>query len=333
MDTQENCLDLLVQIASSFRISTVMFTAIELDLFSLIPEEGATLAEIVNSLETKEKPLDLLLNTLVALGFLEKQNQQFFVPVEIAPFLQKNSPLYFGNRLLLHKQENENWLKMGELFSSDYQGDTFYEKLLKSSQVKDYFRTVEKHNRPYADQIIFYLQDNFPQVNRILDIGGGHGYYAEKFLEVNQEATVTILDVEKSIEYAKKRQQNNPNYQRLEFQVGDARKENYENEFELVMVNDLLHYFPWDEKLEILEKAVKALKTEGVLAVSKFRLDEQGIKPAESTIFSLRMYMNTMKGYLEKDEETVELFQKLNLENVEIIPLGERKTLLIGRKK
>ena len=43
--------------------------------------------------------------------------------------------------------------------------------------------------------------------------------------------------------------------------------------FDIIMINDLLHYFTKEEKKNVLKNAFSALNEGGVLALTKFSLD------------------------------------------------------------
>jgi len=319
----------LTGMATAYRTSTLLFAAIELDLFSAIPAEGATLEFLAQRLEAQELPLRLLLNTLVGMGLLVKEGARFHLPSSYG-FLLQSGPEYLGNHLLLHKEQNEHWLRMADEIRGRAAGPTPYESLVTSSRIQYYLDAVERFNRPYADQLISYLGSMLPRVRRVLDIGGGHGYYAQRLLELSDTATVMILDLDRSIEHGKARQSGNPHYGRLEFAKGNALTQDYDNAFDLVMINDLLHYFPMNEKLEVTRRATNALRPGGTIAISKFRLDDGGVDPPLATLLSLRVYLNTRKGYLETDREAVDLLTRTGARDIQIVPLGELKTLIMG---
>jgi 2-aminoadipate transaminase len=335
MTTSEDFADYFFQLATAFRLSAPLFAALELEVFTNIPDEGATSTEVAQKLGVEELPLRLLLNALVGMGLLAKArggDGRFYVPPGYAPLLRKG-PGYIGNDLFMHKEQNEHWLKLADLIRGQSAGTPYYEGLVKSPRMQNYLSSIEDTNRPYADEMMDKLSGTIGRARRVLDIGGGHGYYAARILELNKNATVTVLDLERSIEHGRARQQNNPSYDRFNFVVGNALTQAYENEFDLVMLNDLLHYFSMEEKLEVIHRAVRALKDGGTIAISDFHLDESGAEPSDATLFSLRMYINTRKGFLATDEQTVALLKDAGARDVEVAPLGDRKTLFTGLRQ
>jgi 2-polyprenyl-3-methyl-5-hydroxy-6-metoxy-1,4-benzoquinol methylase len=318
-------------IANAYRASALLFAALELDLFSAIPDQGVTSALLAERLEVGELSLRLLLNSLVGLGVLTKEASTFHVHAPFAALLRQG-PTYYGNHLLFHKEQSQNWLGMADDLRGRATGPTFYETVIGTGRIQYYLDSVERFNRPYADQLLAHLHPALTRVRTALDIGGGHGYYAQRLLELNDRATVTILDLRPSIEYCRARQRSNPNYPRLILTAGNALTQEYEDAFDLVMMNDLLHYFAMSDKLEITRRATRALHPGGTIAISKFRLDDSAVEPPFSAVLSLRVHLNTQKGFLETDAEAIGLLREVGAHEIRIAALGELKTLITAMR-
>jgi 8-O-methyltransferase len=96
------------------------------------------------------------------------------------------------------------------------------------------------------------------------------------------------------------------------------------------MITDVLHYYGWEDKREIARRAFEALRPGGTIAVSKIRLDENGIEPASSSVLSLKMYAISGAGYLETDAEAVALLGHAGARNVQMMRLSEQQTMITG---
>jgi len=97
--------NMIREFASSFQKSRILLSGFELDLFTNIDETGTTSNQIADKLHLDEHACERLLNALVSLGFLTKQNQLFFNTPESFAFLSKKSPEYLGG--LMHS--NHLW--------------------------------------------------------------------------------------------------------------------------------------------------------------------------------------------------------------------------------
>ena len=93
------------EFASSFQKSRILLSGFELDIFTNVDESGTTNNQIANNLHLDEHACERLLNALVSLGFLTKQNHLFFNTAESFAFLSKKSSDYLGG--LMHS--NHLW--------------------------------------------------------------------------------------------------------------------------------------------------------------------------------------------------------------------------------
>ena len=93
------------ELASSFQKSRILLSGFELDIFTNIDEAGITSNQIADNLHLDKHGCERLLNALVSLGFLRKQNDLFFNTEESFTFLSKKSPGYLGG--LMHS--NHLW--------------------------------------------------------------------------------------------------------------------------------------------------------------------------------------------------------------------------------
>lgn len=88
------------EFASSFQKSRILLSGFELDIFTGIEKTGSTGNQIAASLHLDEHACERLMNALVSLGFLTKQNHLFFNTPESFAFLSKKSEEYLGG--LMH---------------------------------------------------------------------------------------------------------------------------------------------------------------------------------------------------------------------------------------
>ena len=66
------------EFASSFQKSRILLSGFELDIFTAIEANGTSNHQIASYLHLNEHACERLLNALVSLGFLTKQNHLFF---------------------------------------------------------------------------------------------------------------------------------------------------------------------------------------------------------------------------------------------------------------
>jgi SAM-dependent methyltransferase len=313
--------------------SFVICAAHDLKIFGHIPAHGATAAEIATSLGIPEVGTSLLMNCLVTSGILQREGDKYTV---LRRFQAALSPANaeVAEMLAVCSDQCRMWTNAAEIIKCRRAlGDIRTRFDRNAAWTSQYQQRVEAKNRAHAEAMGEQLAGKVRMARSVIDIGGGHGYYSKVLLRLNPELKVTIYDLKSAIDYSRERLRRDCDFERICFQVGDARTLAAEGEFDVAILSDLLHYFGDEEKTQVLGRALKCLRPGGLLVVSKFRLGTDGSEPRFSAFFALQKHLeNPNGGYLETDQETGELLRNEGAEEVTIVPLNEEKTLVVGRR-
>jgi ubiquinone/menaquinone biosynthesis C-methylase UbiE len=321
----------LLWMCTGYRNSMVFLTSLELDVYSAIPEEGATADDVAKRIAADATGMRVLMNVLVTLGVLEKAGTRYRIVPECAPYLRRG-PSYIGGALLAHKAEYEYWLNAPAILRGCYRGPRFADHKYEGELAAPTLDVVTWNNRSYARLLWETLAGRAPGLRRVLDVGAGRGYFSEALLEANDKVEITIVDAfQGSLDGCREYLSGSRGFDRVSFVRADALALAYDGEFDLVMGNDLLHYFDRAQKMRFLQRAHRALRPGGTCLEVGFHLDDDGCQPSGSASFSLWMFVHTAKAYLATDRETVELFREAGFSNVESRPL-EDKRLVTGTR-
>src|SRR6185295_9874935 len=87
----------------------ILLTAVKLDLFSALQSYSRTAAEIAERIDADPPSLELLMNALVAMRVLRKDDDRYANTQAAQNYLNKSEPGYVGHLLLLHDAEWSNW--------------------------------------------------------------------------------------------------------------------------------------------------------------------------------------------------------------------------------
>ncbi|MEC7181481.1 MAG: class I SAM-dependent methyltransferase, partial [Bdellovibrionota bacterium] len=246
-------------------------------------------------------------------------------PEEYFPFLKKGGRFYIGKALLRFKWTIENLSNLSKIIKGEVE--------VKGHDVHDeistafYLDFVREFNKPYIKIMASRLKENFKNAKTLLDIGGGHGLYTQKALKEHPHLQGTLLDLPHAIDYAQNLHTDKDYFSRLHLLKGDSREVNIEKKYDVITMNDLLHYFTEDEKKDLIKKALGALNEGGVLAITKFSLNED-LTPESSVFFSIKNFLLTGSGYLCTDESLEKIIEELGVKIVKE-KLDENKTLYL----
>jgi trans-aconitate methyltransferase len=103
---------------------------------------------------------------------------------------------------------------------------------------------------------------------RVLDVGCGHGSYLAGFLARYRDAQGIGVDLDPAVaEEARHRLREAEVWRRGEIRVGDFMSMELPSRFDLILLNNNLHYFPLAEHVELFRRAFAHLTPGGVLAI------------------------------------------------------------------
>ncbi len=89
----------ILQVGLGFWASKVLLSAVELELFTRLAEKPGTLEELQTRLALNSRAASDFLDTLVALGFLERDHGVYRNTPATGAFLDKRKPSYIGGIL------------------------------------------------------------------------------------------------------------------------------------------------------------------------------------------------------------------------------------------
>ena len=318
----------LSKISTTFETNTaeagLLFAAIELNLFNCFSESPLSLEQVAKKLGVKKERLLPLLNGLCLMGLLIKE-EGFSLPEDYFPFLKKGGRFYIGDALLRFKWNIENLSNLSKIIKGEVsaKGHDVHDEI----STAFYLDFVGEFNRPYIEMVTERLEKHFESAKTVLDIGGGHGFYTQKALENHPHLEGHLFDLPHAISYAKKLHEGKDYFSRLHLLKGDSREAHFEKKFDIIMINDLLHYFTKEEKKNVLKNAFDALNEDGVLALTKFSFNED-LTPESSVFFSIKNFLLTGAGYLGTDESLEETLEELGMK-ITKEKMDDNKTLYL----
>ena len=92
----------------------ILLTAVSLDLFSSLQGTSRPVTDIAQEQGFNPRVLELVMNALVAMRVLQKDDHGYRNSPIAEKHLVKSSPDYVGHLLELHDSEWDHWGKLGE---------------------------------------------------------------------------------------------------------------------------------------------------------------------------------------------------------------------------
>lgn len=165
-------------------------------------------------------------------------------------------------------------------------------------------------------------------VQRVLDVGGGFGHYAEALCAESPEVVATVLDRPEVVELGRRRLAGSELAERIGFVGGDYHTADLGSDFDLVLLANVLHQEQARPAAAMIRRAAAALAPGGRVAVVDFAIDDHKQAHLLGTLFALNM-RDFGDTWTEPDIRG--WMQAAGLDQVERCDIGPDRWLITGR--
>jgi 2-polyprenyl-3-methyl-5-hydroxy-6-metoxy-1,4-benzoquinol methylase len=265
----------LVDTQVAFNAARAIMAGAEVGLFEALGKNSKTPEQIVELIRTDPPATKNLMDCLVGIGYLRWNNGRYSLRPKYYKWLLKEYPSNLIGKLRFQLIE-WNWM----------------------SKLEDYVRTgkpLNFHSMMTADEWAHYqegMRDLSVNVakelagklklpanaGKMLDIGGSHGLYSIELCKKHPSLTSTILELPGAIDRASAIAAQHDLTDRVKYKPGNALTDDLgEQQYDLIMINNVVHHFTGEENIALAKKIAKALKPGGAYAIGEFmRLEKPG---------------------------------------------------------
>ena len=316
------------ELASSFQMSRILLTAIELDIFTILDKHMLPSAEVAKRIEADERSTDRLMNALVALGFLRKVHGKYYNTEGASQFLVKGKPEFLGG--LFHT--NELWKRWSTLTQAVKKGKSVYDGKDAADDATESF-IAAMHYRAVKEAKIISLMLDLNGVKKMLDIGGGSGAFSMQFIEKNQDMNAVVFDLPYVIPLTKKYVEAFPLKERISYISGDYLENDFGNDYDLIFLSAIVHINSFDENKRLIKKCYDALNPGGQIIIKDWVMNDDRTSPASGAYFALNMLVGTRSGDTYTESEMKDWLLSAGIKKIEKKPTSFGSSLIIGWKE
>ena len=287
-------IDEIVDLASAYYGSAVLFAAIDCDVFARV-EKGEFAADVPRGMR-------LLLDACVAEGLLEKKDGRYANTPSGRAALVPGSPADLTKAIRYNRDVYPAWGRLAELAKTgrpvERPGLHLGED---AARTKAFAASMFGRAMGIGRGIVPMLG---PLSGRVLDLAGGPGAYAILMCQANPDATCVTVDLEAIAGEAKGYVAKFGLSGRIECRAGDYHSDEYEAEaYDAVTIFGALHQESPEQIVDILRRSHRALKKGGRLFVLDMMTDATHTAPKFSALFAVNMALTTENGWVFSDEE------------------------------
>lgn len=284
----------LLQLSGGYWSACALHAGVKLEVFTSLADRAFTASELAEILKTDIRGLTMLLNALTAMELLVKNGETYAATPFAAGFLAKTSPQYVGHIIMHHHHLMESWAHLDEAVRG---GEPIRERVshVDNETARESFEMgMFNLAMQIAPRIVSSI--DLSGRRRLLDLGGGPGTYAIHFCQQNSGLSAVVYDLPSTRPFAEKTIARFGLSERIVFESGDFIAEGIRGRFDVAWLSHILHGEGPEGCAVILDKAVAALETGGVILIQEFILDDTLAGPLHPALFSLNMLLGTPSG-------------------------------------
>jgi predicted metal-binding protein/SAM-dependent methyltransferase len=329
-DPVESGAQYLEDLATGYWFSEVLFTAVELDVFSRLDPQGSTAERIARMLELDARGVERFLDALCSLGLLTKSDGVFHNAKIASRYLVKGGQCYQGNSILWRKRLSAPW---GNLKGSLEAGGRIYDPVPEAEGLTEricrYIRAMDEVAGIKTGRIALL----FGEISgHILDVGAGSGAVSAGLLERFPGARATLLDLPAVLDYSAELLRPRNLEDRMTFCPANILEPwpVDKGAFDLVMLSNVLHAYSQTEAVHLLDEALGCLGCGGLIVVHDFFLEHC---PEKAALFDLNMLINTYNGKVFAAKWVREQLESRKLHVTPLMPLGSDTGVIIAARE
>lgn len=332
----------IIETGMAFWPSKTLLTAVKIELFTLLAKKGLSGSEIMKNLGLHERSIYDFLDTLVALGFLERAGFKASATYSNAQdsdlFLDKNKPSYVGgilemanNRLYPFWGNLEEGLKTG-LPQNESKGGgkpLFEELYADEARLKEFLNAM--NGIQMGNFMVLANQFDFSSYSTHCDIGGAGGHLAAQIALSNPHMACTSFDLPKVCEVAGENIAAMGLNGKVKIHPGDFFKDDFPRA-DVITMGMILHDWGTKDKKMLIKKAYDALSDNGKYVVIENVIDDERKKNAFGLMMSLNMLIETDEGYDFSASDFNEWASEVGFKDIIVMPLTGPTSAIIASK-
>lgn len=332
----------IMQIGMGFWASKTLLIAVKMGLFTYLGKGPMTGVEIRDELSLNKRGVYDFLDTLVALGLLQreglKETALYSNSEDSNIFLDKNKPSYVGGILEMSNDRLYNiWSHLEEGLKTGLpqneaakNGHNIFEVIYADKNMLREF--VSAMGGVQAGNFIAFANKfDFAGYTSLCDMGGAGALLSAQVALHNPHMKCISYDLPPVSEVAAENVEQMNLQQKVKIQSGDFFKEDFP-QADVITMGNILHDWGVKDKLFLMQKAYDALPEGGALVVIENVIDNNRSENAFGLMMSLNMQLETREGFDFSGDDFEGWAKEVGFRETKVMPLTGPSSAVIAIK-
>ena len=330
--------DHILQTGLAFWASKTLLSAVEMEVFTELAKGPETLDTLTGRLGLHPRSSHDFLDTLVALGFLERSNGAYANTPSTDFFLDKHKPSYMGGilemanqRLFHHWGHLTTALRTGQRQNeaAGSESEAFAALYADPARLRTFLRAMTGISR--GANMAIAARFPWMQYNSAADCGTAQGDLIVQVALKNPHITGTGFDLPEVAPIFEEYVETNGLTSRVRFQGGSFFSDPLPK-VDVILMGHILHDWNLDEKKMLIRKAYEAIPEGGAFIVYDALIDDDRSKNAFGLLMSLNMLIETPGGFDYAGEDCIGWMKEAGFRETRVEHLVGPDGMVIGIK-
>ena len=311
----------ILEMMRAYQVPCLFAAAADLDLFEKLAPVPRTAAEVAAAAGCDLRAVTILLDALAAVGVIVKQDEQYSISPELAPFLCEAFPQ--SVMAMLRHQANclRRWSRLPWTVHSgkpEYPGSSIRGE---DADKASFIEAMHVVSRDVADELVQKIHPG--SVRCVLDLGGASGSWTLAWLKAEPQSRAIIFDLPYVIPMARECFATSPFADRVELCAGDFYTDDLPKGADLAWVSAIIHQNSPDQNRALYRRIAAALEPQGWIYIRDIVMEPSRTAPVAGALFSVNMLSATEGGNSYCWTEIQEDLQSAGFADVQLVRRDE----------
>jgi len=327
----------ILQTGTAFWASKTLLSAVEMEVFTELAKHPEDLDTLTGRLGLHPRSSRDFLDTLVALGFLERQDGVYSNTQETDLFLDKRKPSYIGGMLEMANQRlYPHWnnltraLRTGQPQGEGGPGDeTFASLYADPKRLKGFLKAMTGISR--GGNMAIAAKFPWAKYTTVADMGPAQGDLLAQIALKNPHLACVGFDLPEVGPVFEEYMEENGLQERVRFQGGSFFTDAMPKA-DVITMGHVLHDWNLEEKRLLIAKAYQALPEGGALIVFEALIDDDRRKNVFGLLMSLNMLIETPGGFDYSGSDCLGWMKEAGFRETRVEHLAGPDSMAVGIK-
>jgi SAM-dependent methyltransferase len=242
--------------------------AATLGIFGALEQRPQSAGALARTLRTDARATLLLLRALDALGYVERKGSRYTNTTMTRKWMLPDSATSMAPGLEFWGTTLDTlWQGLEQVVRDGRPAVDFYPWLAeRPATLLAFQQWLAAVAHTLTGEIVARVKLP-PGARRLLDAGGGHGYYSIAFCRRHARLAATVLDYPSALEVARQVIAEEKMEQRIALAEGDLLRDPFGADYDVVLLFNVVHGHSPEQNRLLLQKAAAALNTGGRVVI------------------------------------------------------------------